>query len=103
MEPDQIHTLDDLRLFVHKELCRKENLLEDQFTLRESAVKSRGKVCAVQFVLWGPRSLRLGAIWSCDSNIVYFYDSQGERYDKLLLTTWIAFDAGGASRDTAVA
>ncbi len=105
MSPDQIHTLDDLRRFVHIELCRKENLLGDQFTLQESPLKSRGKSCAVQFTLWGPRSIRLGAIWSCDSNVVYFYDTQGQRYDKLLLTEWIAVEnpAGAAASSDAVA
>jgi hypothetical protein len=97
MSPGQIHTLADLRQFVHSELCRKENLLEDQFTLQESTLKSRGKACAVQFTLWGPRSIRLSAIWSCDSNVVYFYDTQGQRYDKLLLTEWIAVESGEPS------
>jgi hypothetical protein len=105
MTPDQIHTFDDLRNFVHRELCRKENLVDDQFELRESPLKSRGKRCGVQFVLWGPRSIRLGAIWSSDSNVVYFYDTQGQRYDKLLLEHWIALPAGDdeGSGATAVA
>lgn len=105
MTPDQILTLDDLRSYVHTTLCRKENLVEDQFSLHESPLKSRGKLCAVQFVLWGPRSIRLGAIWSCDSNVVYFYDTQGQQHDKLPLGKWLEIgDAfGDAATEEAVA
>lgn len=80
-----LRTLDDLRTFIHKTLCQKENLLEEQFTMTEMQLMRRGRECGLQFSLHGPRSVRLGAIWASDHNVVYFYDARGERYLKLKL------------------
>lgn len=84
-EIDSIQTLTQLESFVHKTLCAKENLLTDQFHTR-SAVLNRGKrPCGMQFTLMGPRSVRLGAVWASDQNMLYFYDARGQRYDKVRL------------------
>ncbi len=83
-------TLDDLRQYVHAQLCAKESLLEDQFVTQEDPLLMRGRVCGRQFQLHGPRSIRLGAIWASDQNQIYFYDTQGERYLRVRLTTAIA-------------
>ena len=83
-------TLDDLRQYVHAQLCAKESLLEDQFVTQEDPLLMRGRVCGRQFQLHGPRSIRLGAIWASDKNLIYFYDTQGERYLRVQLTTPIA-------------
>ena len=80
-----IYSLDDLRAFIHQTLCLKENLLEDQFSMTEMQLTRRGRACGLQFSLHGPRSVRLGAIWAADHNLVYFYDARGERYLKLKL------------------
>jgi hypothetical protein len=32
---DDVHTPDELRRFMHKTLCEKENLLADQFSMTE--------------------------------------------------------------------
>ncbi len=82
-----IATLDELRQYVHAQLCAKESLLEDQFVTQEHPLLMRGRVCGRQFQLHGPRSIRLGAIWASDQNLIYFYDTQGERYLKVRLTT----------------
>ena len=82
---DDIQTLDDLRSFIHTTLCEKENLLFDQFKMLESSLTRRGRECGLQFLLRGPRSVRLGAIWTADHNTVYFYDASGERYLKVRL------------------
>lgn len=82
---DDVRTLDDLRTFIHHVLCRKENLLEDQFQMAEMQLRRRGRDCGLQFSLQGPRSVRLGAIWASDRNVVYFYDTKGERFDKVTL------------------
>ncbi len=82
---DEIRTLDDLRLFIHQTLCEKENLLADQFAMSEMQLTRRGRDCGLQFSLQGPRSVRLGAIWAADHNLIYFYDAQGERYAKIRL------------------
>ncbi|MGH7199989.1 MAG: hypothetical protein ACREJB_05250 [Planctomycetaceae bacterium] len=80
---DEIRTLDDLRSFVHRTLCEKENLLPDQFTMTEMQLFKRSRVCGLQFSLHGPRSVRLGAIWARDHNTVYLYDAGGQRYRKI--------------------
>jgi hypothetical protein len=82
---DEIRTLDDLRSYVHQTLCEKENLLADQFAMTEMQLMRRGRDCGLQFSLQGPRSVRLGAIWAADHNMIYFYDAQGERYAKIRL------------------
>jgi hypothetical protein len=77
-----VTTLDDLRAYVHHVLCSKENLLPDQFRMSEMQLVRRGRACGLQFSLHGPRSVRLGAIWAADHNVIYFYDAKGERYLK---------------------
>ncbi|MCH9654798.1 MAG: hypothetical protein K0U86_06170 [Planctomycetes bacterium] len=82
---ENIQSLNELRLYIHKTLCEKENLLEEQFSMSEMALRRRGRSCGLQFSINGPRSVRLGAIWASDSNMVYFYDARGERYAKVHL------------------
>lgn len=82
---DRVRTLDDLRAFIHRRLCEKENLLADQFGLSEMQLFRRGRACGLQFSLNGPRNVRLGAIWTSDHNTIYLYDAQGNRYEKLRL------------------
>lgn len=86
LDVDAIRSLDDLRAFVHTVLCDRENILADQFSLREVPLKRGVVSCGLEFRLQGPRSIRLGAIWNSDHNTVYFYDTRGERFLKLQLT-----------------
>jgi hypothetical protein len=67
-------------------LCSRENLVEEQFDMRESPLVLYGSPCGIQFSLRGPRSVRLSAIWATDPNTVYFYDAAGERFLKVHLT-----------------
>ena len=80
-----IRSLNDLRTFIHHTLCEKENLLEDQSEITEMQLFRRGQDCGLRFSLHGPRSVRLGAIWAADQNMIYFYDTRGNRYMKLRL------------------
>ncbi len=82
---DGIRCLDDLREFIHLKLCECENLVREQFTMTEMQLTRRGRDCGLQFCLQGPRSVRLGAIWASDHNIIYFYDARGTRYLKVKL------------------
>ena len=82
---EDIRSLDDLRAYIHRTLCEKENLLENQFTMTEMQLIRRSRGCGLQFSLHGPRSVRLGAIWVSDQNMIYFYDAQGVRYRKVRL------------------
>jgi hypothetical protein len=93
---DHIRSLDDLRAFIHGTLCAKENLLPDQFRMTEMALKRRGRECGLQFSLNGPRSVRLGAIWAADQNVVYFYDARGERFGKIKLRARILPESSAA-------
>jgi len=85
-ETGTLRTLDDLREFIHNQLCEKENLLAEQFRLRELALMQGDKVLGLQFSVRGPRQILLGAIWTTDLNQVFFYDTRGERYLKLQLS-----------------
>ena len=96
---DDIFTLDDLRSYIHRELCQKENLLADQFTMTEMKLMRRSRECGLQFSLHGPRSVRLGAIWASDYNEIYFYDTQGCRYAKGRLRRRIRPNAAEESSD----
>ncbi len=80
-----VRSLNDLREFIHSVLCQKENMVPEQFRMRETGLVVRGRSCGLQFSLRGPRSVRLGAIWAADQNILYFYDAGGQRYLKLRL------------------
>lgn len=80
-----IDSLEELRAFVHAELCAKENLLPEQSPLSEIALRRGGQDCGLQFCVHGPRLVRLGAVWVADLNQIYLYDARGERYAKLQL------------------
>src|SRR5579871_3852508 len=82
---ENVRSLSDLRVFVHETLCDKEKLLADQFSLTEIPLRSAGRECGREFTLFGPRNIRLGAVWAADHNTVYFYDARGERFLKLRL------------------
>jgi hypothetical protein len=92
---NDIHTLDELRQFIHKNLCEKENLLADQFTMTEVRLTCQNEPCGLHFSLRGPRNVRLGAIWAADRNVVYLYDAGGERYSKLRLKNGLAMQEHG--------
>lgn len=83
-------SLDPLRAFVHKTLCDRENILQDQFGLTETTLTRNGQWCGLQFCLHGPRSVRLEAIWVADRNVLYCYDARGARFLKIDLTGQMA-------------
>lgn len=80
--PVPIQSLADLRDYVLHTLCAHENLIPEQFALQELMLTRRGAACGRQFILQGPRSVRLGAVWAEDRNDLYFYDARGERFRK---------------------
>ena len=77
-----VQGLDSLRRYVHESLCRHENLVADQFELEITPLTRLGALCGLQFLLRGPRSVRLGAVWASDHNLLYLYDARGERFHK---------------------
>ena len=83
--PVALFSLDELREYVHRTLCRRENLLAEQSPLGELPLMREGRNCGIQFIVQGPRAVRLSAIWASDLNVIYFYDARGERYLKVSL------------------
>lgn len=81
----EIRTLEQLRHFVHVQLCRRENLLEYHFPMTELEIQQSGRRCGVQFLLHGPRSVRLAAVWAEAVNELLFYDATGRRFNRIRL------------------
>lgn len=88
--PAEIQTMDDLRNFVHVALCRKENLLEHHFPMTELELKRQEALCGLQFILHGPRSVKLTAVWDAVRNEVLMYDVVGKRFAKVRLINQVA-------------
>ena len=90
----QVQTHQSLLSHVHQTLCQRENLLAEQFDVQVIPLKQQDTSCGLQFLLRGPRSVRLGAVWAAEPNVLYFYDARGERFLKQQLTSrLIASDA----------
>lgn len=88
--PADIRSLDDLRNFIHVALCRKENLLEHHFPMTELELKRRGDCCGYQYILHGPRSVKLSAVWDQASNEILLYDVVGRRFDRVRIPNQVA-------------
>ena len=82
----QLQAHENLRSHVHQTLCRHESLLPDQFELHVIPLKQQDASCGLQFLLRGPRSVRL-AVWAAEQNVLYFYDARGERFLKQRLSS----------------
>jgi len=94
--PVHIQTLAELRDYVHRVLCDHENLIAEQFRLQELSLMRRGRCCGRQFLLQGPRSVRLGAVWASDQNELFCYNARGERFLKERLPGTIAVNQEAA-------
>lgn len=82
LEAASVRTLEELKAFVHRTLCEKENLVADQFRMQSMDLRKNGRLCGIQFSIHGPRQVRLSAVWAADMNMLYFYDAAGTRYQK---------------------
>jgi hypothetical protein len=87
-----LRTKDDLRRYVHDTLCAHENLVPEQFALQEIGLTRAGRRCGTQFVLRGPREVRLAAVWASEQNQLYFYDALGARFRKEQLEPPLSHD-----------
>jgi hypothetical protein len=74
-----IHDINDLKEFVHKTICDQNELEPGVFPLAERILARGGKPCGIFFCLYGPRSVKLTAIWETERNTILFYGSSGER------------------------
>jgi hypothetical protein len=80
-----IRCVDQLRDFVHLALCRRENLLEFHFPMTEVELKKNGTICGLQFILHGPRRVKLAAVWAADRNEILMYAANGNRFRRVRL------------------
>lgn len=85
-----IRSLDELREFVHLTLCRRENLLEFHFPMSEVELTKNGTLCGLQFVLHGPRRVKLAAVWAADRNEILMYAANGRRFCRVRLPNPVA-------------
>lgn len=75
----QIRDLNDLRQFVHHTLCEQNQLEPHAFDVTERILVRGQRPCGIFFCLYGPRSVKLTAIWETDRNTILFYSSSGQR------------------------
>ncbi len=82
MTPSQIvkeNEFEFVREFVREELCEKNQLEKDAFQMSEKILTRNGKPCGFYFCIYGPRSVRLTAVWDLCTEVIFFYDSLGRR------------------------
>lgn len=70
---------DELRRYVKSVLCQKADLNDDTPML-ESDIQRRGQPCGIEYLLLGPRSLRLSSIWAPNEKRILFYDEHLNRF-----------------------
>ena len=73
----------DLRTKIQNVLCEFYHLQPGAFPLSERVLTKQGTPCGMLFCLHGPRSVKLTAVSETISNTVLFYDSTGQRRQKL--------------------
>ena len=84
--PVEIHNLNELRTYVHQEICNQNELECGVFRMTERIMIRGGNPCGIYFCVHGPRSVKLTAIWETERNSILFYGSSGERIHKTQLT-----------------
>lgn len=102
--PD-ITNLENLREFVNRTLCHKNQLLIGAFPVTEHKLLRGDKPCGIFFCLHGPRAVKFTAVWESERNTLLFYGSTGERFQRTQLpkTVKIAFcDEGGEINKAAI-
>lgn len=82
---ERIQTFEQIRCYVLETLSNLELLKTDCCHLNIRMLVRNGRPCGVYFCLYGPRAIRLSAIWETDSNSILFYGSRGERVQRTRL------------------
>jgi hypothetical protein len=83
--PAEINDLSELRNFVQQKICEHNELELNAFQLTERILVRGGRPCGIFFCLYGPRSVKLTAIWETDRNTILFYGSSGQRQHRAYL------------------
>lgn len=76
---EQTEQFEAVREFVREELCEKNQLEKDAFHMAERVLRKNGAPCGFYFCIYGPRSVRLTAVWDIQKGSIFFYDSLGRR------------------------
>ncbi len=93
---ERLDSHDSVRHYVNGVLCQIENLELNHFPLAERTLDRAGNPCGVLFVLHGPRQLQVSAVWEIDRNVIWFYNSTGERCQKTQLRQPVAIRPSAA-------
>jgi hypothetical protein len=72
-------TLAVVREYVRDELSVQNRLERDAFPMAEKVVTRKGSPVGFYFCMYGPRSVRLTAVWDLHKEEILFYDSLGRR------------------------
>ena len=82
---ERIHNFEQIRCYVLETLSKLELLKSDCCHLAVRLLTRAGRPCGVYFCLYGPRAVRLSAIWETRTSTILFYDSSGQRFQKTQL------------------
>ena len=91
-----LQTLDQLRDYVYETLCQLNELERDVFEMTERILFRAQQPCGSLFCLYGPRQVRLTAIWETDTSTIRFYDSGGERVQTVPIKGTIELEPSSA-------
>lgn len=92
-DPIQIETINQLRQFVSRTLCQRNDFEEGIFQITERHLTRGNKNCGIFFCLHGPRSVKLTAVWESERNTILFYGATGKRFQRSSLDGELRFDA----------
>ena len=90
-------TLEELREFVYRWLCQREQLVEGVYQMTQRVLWQRNRPCGVYFCLHGPRSVKFAVVWDIQRQVLLFYDPTGQRYQTTRLLHPPRFDATAAT------
>ncbi|MBC7352519.1 MAG: hypothetical protein H5U08_09190 [Thermogutta sp.] len=71
---------EQVRQFVYQTLCETNQLEPGVFPMQESYFFRKGAPCATLFCVYGPRLMKVMAIWDLEKQDVLFYNAAGQRY-----------------------
>ncbi len=85
-EVASLPTLNQLRDYVHRELCKQDALEPSQTPLQQWLIMRSSRPCGLFFQISGPRQMRAYAVWAGEENRILFYDSNSLRYAEVKLS-----------------
>lgn len=80
-------TVEALTAHVHRVLCARDHLDLAQTPLQKTLIRRGGRTCGLFFQVTGPRLVRNYAVWAGEENRILFYDSSGQRFAEVRLTS----------------